>query len=43
LCRPLRHSGRLGGERASAANILTRLDNSRCTWESTARDVAGEL
>lgn len=32
-----------GGERASAINVLTRIDEDRFTWRSTAREVDGEL
>ncbi len=31
------------GERASAINIITRIDNDRFTWRSTVREVGGEL
>lgn len=31
------------GSRASEVNILTRLDDNRCTWASTERDHNGEL
>jgi uncharacterized protein (TIGR02246 family) len=32
-----------GGERASAINVLTRIDEDQFTWRSTAREVDGEL
>ena len=32
-----------GGERASAINIITRIDDDQFTWRSTAREVDGQL
>jgi len=32
-----------GGERASAINVLTYVDDDRFTWQSTGREVDGEL
>jgi hypothetical protein len=31
------------GRKSSAVNIITRIDDDQCTWQSIHREVAGDL